>query len=95
MDLPRAWRWQMRTDKVLKDGKLVGAATSRGYSVYFRKMLSLCVIDVAHAAPGTEVILIWGSPGKRQKEIRATVAPVPYKPDRSRGDLHELGRVSV
>jgi vanillate/3-O-methylgallate O-demethylase len=88
MDLPRNWQWRMRADSVMKDGKLVGIATSRGYSVYFRQMLSLCVIDVEHATPGTRVTVIWGSPGGRQKEIRAAVAPVPYKTDRSRVDLH-------
>lgn len=80
----------MRADKVLKGGKLVGVATSRGLSVYFREMLSLCVIDLEYAVPGTEVTVIWGSPGGPQKEIRATVARVPYKKDNSRIDLHTL-----
>jgi vanillate/3-O-methylgallate O-demethylase len=53
-------------------------------------MLSLCTIDVAHADPGTEVIVIWGAPGTRQKEIRATVAPAPYKTDNRRADLHAI-----
>ena len=39
----------------MKNGKLVGVATSRGYSYYFRQMLSLCTIDVAQSEPGTEV----------------------------------------
>jgi glycine cleavage system aminomethyltransferase T len=45
MEIPRDQRGFMYADKVLKDGKLVGVATSRGYSYYFRQMLSLCVID--------------------------------------------------
>jgi vanillate/3-O-methylgallate O-demethylase len=90
MDLPRSQKWQMRADKVLKGGKLVGVATSRGLSVYFREMLSLCVIDLEYAVPGTEVTVIWGSPGGLQKEIRATVGRVPYKKDNSRIDLHTL-----
>ena len=71
----------------MKNGKLVGVATSRGYSYYFRQMLSLCTIDVAQSEPGTEVEVIWGNPGTPQKRIRATVAPAPYKKDNRRADL--------
>lgn len=90
MDLPKSPRGQMRVDKVVKDGKLVGLATSRGYSVYFREMISLCTIDLEYARPGTQVTVVWGTPGGRQKEIQATVAPVPYKKENARIDLHEL-----
>jgi hypothetical protein len=41
-------------------------------------MLSLCSIDIAHSAMGTEVIVLWGNPGTRQKKIRATVSRFPY-----------------
>jgi vanillate/3-O-methylgallate O-demethylase len=90
MEMPRDQRGFMWADKVMKDGKLVGVATSRGYSFYFRQMLSLCVIDVEHSAPGTQVTVIWGQPGRPQKEIRATVAPAPYKQDRRRTDVSSL-----
>jgi len=62
-------------------------ATSRCYSYYFREMLSLAVIDVDRAEPGTEVTVIWGDVGQRQKQIRATVAAAPYKTDRRRTEL--------
>jgi len=88
MDMPRDQRGFMWADRVTRDGELVGVATSRGYSYYFREMLSLCTIDVAHADIGTPVIVHWGNPGGPQKEIRATVAPAPYKTDRRREDLH-------
>lgn len=87
MDMPRDQRGFMYADKVLHNGRLVGVATSRGYSYYFRQMLSLCTIDVEHSDIGTEVIVIWGEPGNPQKEIRATVAPAPYKTDNRRADL--------
>jgi vanillate/3-O-methylgallate O-demethylase len=90
MEMPRESRGYMWTDKVLKDGRLVGTATSRGYSVYFREMLSLCTIDIEHSKPGTAVTVIWGSPGQVQKEIRATVQRAPYKDDRARVDLTTL-----
>ena len=74
-------------DKVVMDGKTVGTSTSRCYSYYFRKMLSLCVIDTELTKPGTPVGIIWGNPGKAQKVIRATVASAPYKKDNRRIDL--------
>jgi vanillate/3-O-methylgallate O-demethylase len=90
MEMPQEPRGVMYTDKVLKDGSLVGITSSRGYSAWFREMISLCVIDVAHGTPGTEVTVVWGSPGTPQREIRATVQPAPYKENRSRIDLGTL-----
>jgi vanillate/3-O-methylgallate O-demethylase len=90
MEIPRDQRGFMYADKVLKDGKLVGVATSRGYSYYFRQMLSLCVIDVEHGEPVTDVTLVWGNPGEPQREIRAKVAPAPYKKDHRRTDVSTL-----
>ena len=87
MEIPRDQRGFMYADKVLKDGKVVGVATSRGYSYWFRQMLSLCVIEPQSAEPGTEVTVVWGEPGKPQKEIRAKVAPAPYKKDNRRSDV--------
>jgi vanillate/3-O-methylgallate O-demethylase len=89
MDMPRDQRGFMWADKVTADDDVVGVATSRGYSYYYRQMLSLCTVDVAHSEPGTEVTVHWGEPGGPQKAIRATVAAAPYKPDRRRADLHQ------
>ena len=71
-------RHRYHDDKVLKDGKPVGISFGRAYSYYFRKMISLCSIDAEYSKIGTEVIVLWGNPGMRQKEIRATVARFPY-----------------
>jgi vanillate/3-O-methylgallate O-demethylase len=87
MDMPRDQRGFMYADKVLSNGELVGVATSRGYSYYFREMISLCTIDMAFAAIGTEVTVVWGNPGEPQKLIKATVAPAPYKTDNRRASL--------
>jgi vanillate/3-O-methylgallate O-demethylase len=90
MEMPRDQRGFMWADRVTSDGETVGVATSRGYSYYFREMISLSTLDVAVSEIGTEVVVHWGRPGRRQKEIRAVVAPAPYKQDRSRGDLHAV-----
>jgi vanillate/3-O-methylgallate O-demethylase len=89
MDMPRDQRGFMWADRVEVDGRLVGVTTSRGYSHWFREMISLCPIDVAYSEPGTEVQITWGNPGDPKKVIRATVAPAPYKQDHARADLRE------
>jgi len=75
-------------DAVVVDDETVGISTWIGYSSNYREMLTLAVLDRAHAEPGTDVSLIWGETGggtaklnvepHEQCEIRATVAPVPY-----------------
>lgn len=90
MEMPRERRGFMYADAVMIGGDLVGVTTSRGYSAYFRKMLSLAVVDIAQATPGTDVVVIWGNPGTNQREIRAKVAQAPYKKDRARVDLRTL-----
>jgi len=90
MEIPRDQRGFMYADRVIGNDQLVGVATSRGYSYYFRQMLSLCVIDVSWSNPGTEVKIIWGEPGEPQKEIRAQVATAPYKKDKRRIDVTRI-----
>jgi vanillate/3-O-methylgallate O-demethylase len=46
-------------------------------------------VAVRLTAPGTEVEIVWGDPGKRQKAIRATVGPAPYKKHGGNGDLSQ------
>lgn len=88
MEMPRDQRGYMWADRVLRNGDDVGVTTSRGYSYYYRQMLSLATVDVAHAEVGTEVEIVWGNPGDPEKTVRGRVAPAPYKPDNARGDLH-------
>jgi vanillate/3-O-methylgallate O-demethylase len=91
MDMPRMiHRHALDPDKVLKDGKVVGCSTSRVYSAYLRQMISLCVMDKALTAPGTPVSVVWGDRGGPQKEIRATVARLPFKEDKRRIDVTKL-----
>lgn len=66
------------SDLVLKNGKTVGISSGRTYSYYYRQMLSLCSIDVAEGELGNKVVVMWGDPGARQKEIRATVERFPF-----------------
>jgi len=75
-------------DQVLIDGKLAGLSTWIGYSVNEGKMLTLAMVDAAHATPGTKVTLLWGEPDGGtskptverhvQTEITGVVSSVPY-----------------
>lgn len=88
IDLPLANYATLPYDKVIKDGKIVGLSTYTGYTYNERAMLSLGMVDVAYAEPGTEVTVVWGEEHRgstkptverhSQVEIRATVAAVPY-----------------
>jgi glycine cleavage system aminomethyltransferase T len=90
MEMPRNILGCVFADAVTKDGRIVGVSTSRCYSYYFRQMLSLCVLDVGLCEPGTEVGVIWGRTAGPQREIRATVAPAPYKKDNRRAEVSQL-----
>ncbi|KAA9166127.1 aminomethyl transferase family protein [Amycolatopsis acidicola] len=82
MDIPRYLGPSF--DQVLVGDAPVGVSTGRTVSTHLRATISLCVLDRAHAEPGTEVTVVWGSPGTPQREIRATVTALPFKPDRRR-----------
>lgn len=45
---------------------------------YYREMISIASIDEGYQEEGTEVCVLWGDPGTRQKKVRATVARYPY-----------------
>jgi len=90
MDMPRnIFRHAIDPDKVLKDGKVVGCSTSRVYSTYLRRMISLCVLD-KNIPLGTDVNVVWGNKGASQKSIRAKVVAVPFKEDKRRIDVSKI-----
>jgi syringate O-demethylase len=86
-DFPSAVYATLPYDKVTKGGKTIGISTWCGYSSNERRMLTLAMLDVEHAEPGTEVTFVWGEKDGSSKptveshvqaEIRAIVSPVPY-----------------
>ena len=90
MDMPRSiHRHAIDPDKVMNDGKVVGCSSSRVYSSYLRKMISLCVLD-RDVAIGSDVTVVWGNKGSAQKNIRAIVVSVPFKEDKRRIDVMKL-----
>ena len=88
MDIPR--RLGPSFDQVLATGKPVGMSTGRALSPHLRAMISLCVMDREYAIPGHQTVVVWGRPGTPQREIQATVAALPFKPDHRRVDVTTL-----
>ena len=88
IDFPLANYATLPFDKVLKGSRVVGLSTYTGFSFNERSMLSLAVVDVKHAKPGTKLTLVWGEEGggstkptvepHKQAKIRVTVGPAPY-----------------
>jgi glycine cleavage system aminomethyltransferase T len=74
-------------DQVLSGGQAVGVSTGRTVSTNLRATISLCVADPGHAAPGTELEVVWGRPGTVQRAIAARVVELPFKPDNRRQTL--------
>jgi syringate O-demethylase len=75
-------------DKVTKNGRTIGISTWVGYSANEGQMLTLAILDAAHATIGNEVTFVWGEENggtskptverHEQMEIRGIVSPVPY-----------------
>ncbi len=79
MEMPRYLGLEI--NHVVVAGKTVGSATSRTYSPFLRKMISLGHIDAEVAKPGTAVTVIWGEAGGPQRHIRGEVVNLPFKKD--------------
>jgi vanillate/3-O-methylgallate O-demethylase len=70
--------YNYRADHVMSDGKIVGISTGRVMDYHYRCMLSLAFIDAEHEVIGTELTLLWGTPGTPQREIRVTASKFPF-----------------
>ncbi|MCL2493730.1 MAG: aminomethyl transferase family protein [Clostridiales bacterium] len=83
---------EFRADQVLVGDKFAGVSAGRIISWHYRKMLSLARIDPGCSKIGTEVFVLWGDPGTRQKKIRATVCRYPYN-NECRNDCADLNQI--
>ena len=82
-----------RMDKVLVGGKQVGRASGRINDYYHRRVISLAFINKEFAREGTDVIVLWGTPGNPQKEIRARVARFPYYNEEYRNETFDVEKI--
>ena len=83
----------VRGDYVLVDGKKIGVATGKTYAFFERRMVSLASLDQEYAKEGTEVVVLWGTPGHPQKEIRAKVARFPYYNGEYRNETFDVEKI--
>jgi len=82
--------FSFRADKVLHDDKVIGFSSGRIISYYYNSMISLGFIDPAYAKEGTELTLVWGTPGTRQMKIHAKVAKFPYNSEFVRNENRDV-----
>lgn len=90
-DYNEAGTYEYIADKVTIDGKTIGTSTGRIHSWYYRQMISLGLLEPEYCEIGRDVKIVWGDPGSRQKEIRATVSRYPYM-DENRNETLDLSR---
>ena len=72
------------------DGQIVGYTMSRGYSAFFRRVLSIALMAPQFTSPGAEVCVLYGSDNGRKMKVRATVQKVPYSTDHRRDDVTKM-----
>lgn len=86
MKLPNPMYATFQSDSVIKGGHHVGVSQWLAFSANANHVISLALVDIEHAEPGTEVSVLWGEPNSTRRpvdkhqvrEIRARVAPAPY-----------------
>jgi len=68
----------MKIDYVLgPDGDRIGVSAGRTIDHLDNRMLSLAFVDSGYAAEGTAVSVLWGTAGRPQTTVCATVIPMP------------------
>lgn len=86
MSLPVPMYATFESDAVTKSGNVAGVSQWSTYSANAGRVISLALVDIADAQPGTELTLLWGEPDSlrptvdahKVREIRVEVAPAPY-----------------
>jgi vanillate/3-O-methylgallate O-demethylase len=86
VNFPLATYSTFHVDAVRKGDKTVGIAQYSGFTANANEFVSLSIVDLEYATPGTELTLLWGEEEMRRptiekntlREVRVTVAPAPY-----------------
>lgn len=86
-------RGMIRGDYVLVNSKKIGVATGKTYSFYEHRMISLASIDMEYVKEGNDVVVLWGTPGTPQKEIRAKVSRFPYYNGKFRNETFDVENI--
>ncbi|HKY80302.1 MAG TPA: aminomethyl transferase family protein [Sphingobium sp.] len=86
MKLPNPMYATFQSDTIRKNGNHIGISQCLSFSVNAGCMISPSVVDIEHAEPGTEVVVLWGEKNSERpvvdkhqiREIRGRIAPSPY-----------------
>jgi glycine cleavage system aminomethyltransferase T len=86
-DLPYG-QFRLCFHKILHEEELVGWASGATYSPNLRRMISLARVRKDLAAPGTDLIVVWGGfSDEPSMRIRARVHPLPFIRQHRKDDL--------
>lgn len=91
----REFRFEYRADKVFAGDQEIGIASGRILSYTYNSMISLAFIRPEYSVEGTELVILWGTPGTRQMRIRAKVAKFPYNQDYIRNENRDVSDIPV
>lgn len=92
-DRPAGQGFVYRADKVFAGEKEIGLSSGRIISYAYNSMISLGFIAPEYAAEGTELAVLWGTPGTRQMKIRAKVVRFPYNSDYIRNENKDVEEI--
>ena len=85
IDLPVPVYASFPADSVEIDGRHIGVSQRISFSSDAGVIVSQAIVDIEHAKPGTEAVLLWSKPDSRRRTVesrevrgmRVVVAPVP------------------
>ena len=72
---------------------MIGITSGRIISYTYNSMISIGFIDPKYASEGTELSILWGTPGTRQMKIRAVVKKLPYNSDYIRNENKDVEEI--
>lgn len=79
--------------KVFVGDKMIGFTSNRTNDYYHRRIIAIAFLDKDYAEMGTEVKILWGSPGTPQYWIKATVAAFPYYNEEMRNETFDVENI--
>lgn len=92
-EVPSGTGFAYRADKVFAGDQEVGISSGRIISYTYNSMISLGFIHPDYAVEGTNLEILWGTPGTRQMKIRAKVARFPYNSDYIRNEKRDVSDI--
>ena len=90
---PTEQGFSYRAEKVFAGENMIGITSGRIISYTYNSMISIGFIDPKYALEGTELSVLWGTPGTRQMKIRAVVKKLPYNNDYIRNENKDVEEI--